>query len=135
MEKFKENKIAKILSMLTVVFAITVLISAATGPIFKSEINLWICLISLILTVLFDLSEKIFSDKTKYTAEFIDYINDKIQNAKTLDEYIEIRKEFISLAVENNDFCLSYPRNLNQILNNLNVIINSLKKLDEYNNK
>lgn len=135
MEKFKENRIAKVLGVLTVVFAISFFIGTATGPIFKSVINLWICLISLILAILFDISEKIFSDKTKYTSKFIQYINDKIQNAKTLDEYIEIRKEFISLAVEDNQFCLSYPRNLNQILNNLNVIINSLKKLDEYNGK
>lgn len=132
MKKFKEKKYVNILQIVGLICGLITVFSVPIGCFFESIICVWLFLIGLPLTGLCLFLHEMLETRRKYTSDFITYINNKVQNAKTLDEYIEIRKEFINLAVENGIFCLAYPKDLNKMLGNLNVIIDSLKKLEEF---
>ena len=125
MEKFKEKKSViicnQIGSFTTLVFLLSVFISIFYP---KALFGMFSLLVGLPLAIYV----KIVSDKEKYTSTFIDYMELKIDNAKTLEEFKELNKEFDYLAIEDDRYVLSFPNDLKSIQSK---IINSIKILEK----
>jgi len=125
MEKFKEKKSVIICNQIgaftTLVFLLSVFISIFYP---KALFGMFSLLVGLPLAIYV----KIVSDKEKYTSTFIDYMELKINNAKTLEEFKEIYKEFDYLAIEDDRYALSFPNDLKSLQSK---IINSIKILEK----
>lgn len=128
MEKFKEKKIVNRLNIITIILMSCWFISLFIGIFFNINI-IMLCFLLMLLALIFNLIALYLSNINKYTDEFIEYINNKINNAKSLDELYVIEKEFIYLAIENKSYCLSYPMTLKNIHRNINSKIEILEKL------
>ena len=126
MEKFKEKKsidfCENIMAILFIIFIVSVFIS-----IFYNKAILGI--LSLLLSFPFALYSKICSKKEEYTQKFIEYIENKIKNAKTLEEFNKLYQEFEYLSTENNRFFLSFPNDLKSIQSRIIDCINLLEKI------
>lgn len=125
MEKFKEKIIVKISTAISIIMIVcwlmSLLIGAFYNPFLIGFLLLPIATIPMLITT-------ICSDEKKYTRDFILYINNKISEAKTLDELEAILKEFESLAIENKTYCLSFPIALKAIHRDILSRISILEK-------
>ena len=126
MKKFKENKIASILSTIGV-----------------SLFLLWfVCLFLMIFNMIFGIGFLLlpiagifigisytFSKRDEYTKTFLKYIDNKIYNSKNLEDLNSVLNEFETLAIENKLYCLSFPNDIRKrhekIINQMEI----LKKL------
>jgi hypothetical protein len=112
MEKFKEKKIVKIAEYTIMIMMLCWFLGMFIGmfyhPFLVSFLILPLTLIPIIISFY-------FSERNKYTSEFIIYIKGKISKAKTLEELNYIYSEFMYLAVDDKTYCLSYPLDLKNI--------------------
>lgn len=135
MEPFKEKKFIISLNYVlafSAIMTVICFISLLTSDIlFRASIIGFVVFFPLALLSL--ILHTLLETESAYTSKFISYINDKIQNATTLEEYIKIRNEFLELAVKDGMYNLSFPRSLKDIHGKLNVIIGSLQKLKTIN--
>jgi hypothetical protein len=142
MKKFVEKKIVKIFNKITMILGISMLISLALSVLFmiigtlfpssKPIVDpLFVKFLSLILilptsALPFIIATHFLSKKSKYTKEFIEYIDNKISTATTLEELIEINTEFNELLLTNGKLNLSPSQELidikKEILNKIEIL-------------
>lgn len=126
MKKFKEKKIVNVLNIITVILGISWFLSIVIG-IFYPPFLLGFLLLPI--TIIPITIASLLSERKTYTRLFITYIENKINNATTLSEFILIQDEFFSLAVENKTYCLSFPQTLKDIHRNIISKIEILEKI------
>ena len=135
MEEFVENRKYKVISNIA---AISFLISTASllvGGMWIAEV-LFVFIFGMPLTLILFLIGATYADRPKYTKRFIQYIRNKTDKAETISELMDIKAEFIRLAVNDNGlFKLSYPTTLKEVYKEIEYkvkIIKQLSKNDEY---
>jgi hypothetical protein len=125
MEKFKENRVAEILTNIGLCVFIGGIIGMGIGifyhPFLWSIFLFPVALLSIIVS-------SSFSTRNKYTSEFLEYMRARIDSAVTLDEIVGVSREFESLAIEDGMYILSYPQSLKDIHRDINSRISILKK-------
>ena len=125
MEKFKEKKIVVVFESICMISMIIFLISLFL-VIFSD--NFLLGFLILPFTAPFAILSIVLSDKSKYTSKFLIYMRDKLNKAITLNELLEIEKEFKYLAIKDKMYCLSYPYDLKDIHKEINSKIDILIK-------
>ncbi len=129
MEKFKENRVAHIAEMTTMFMMIGWLLGIFIGlfyhPFLFSILLLPVALIPIAISFA-------FSTRDKYTSKFLEYMRVKIDNVITLEDALEVEKEFRSLAIEDNQYCLSWPQTLKYMHRDINSIILILNKQKQH---
>jgi ABC-type transport system involved in cytochrome bd biosynthesis fused ATPase/permease subunit len=132
MEKFKEKKIVIILDKILVVFAILFMLSFFLTLLFENIFFIYVLLASLVISLSSRAISSRKSIKDKYSKEFLNYINGKIEKANTLNEFKDILSEFEELAIEDKRYNLSFPYDLkythNRILNSIEVLEKQIKQ-------
>jgi len=126
MEKLKQSKTFNILESITVSLFGLWLMSMIIS-IWNHNFLLGILLIPL--AVIIHLTSKIFDKQPKYTEQFINYINNKLNNAVSLEQLINIRTEFEDLAIKNGMYNLSYSIDLKKIHSEIYAKIDVLSKI------
>ena len=125
MEKFKENRVAEILTNIGLCVFIGGIIGMGIGifyhPFLWSIFLFPVALFSIIVS-------SSFSTRNKYTSKFLEYMRARIDSAVTLDEIMGVSREFESLAIEDGMYILSYPQSLKDIHRDINSRISILKK-------
>lgn len=125
MKKFKEKKIVNVLNIISLVLGLCWISSLVIGVFYHLFLFGFLLLPIAVIPIL--LSD-FLSDKNEYTRRFIAYIQNKIDDAETLDELKSIRWEFLELATKDKMYCLSFPVNLRYIHRDLNSKIEILEK-------
>ena len=126
MEKFEEKKIVNILQTVSVVLFflfLTSLLLIILNEVFMFGF-LFIPLSFLFLTI-----SKIISNKGKYSSQFIDYMENKVNNSKTIGELEDCLNEFNFLVIRNGMYDLEYPTDLRRIHQKIINQIEILKKI------
>jgi hypothetical protein len=112
MEKFKEKKIVNILFTTAVsmfgLWIITLILSVFNSIFLAGFLLIPVAALCLLIG-------SILSDSKKYSREFIDYMDNRINKAKTLHDLYDCLDEFQNLAIENNMYCLDYAHDLRKI--------------------
>jgi hypothetical protein len=126
MEKFEEKKIVNILQTVSVVLFflfLTSLLLTILNEVFVFGF-LFIPLSFLFLTI-----SKMISNKGKYSSQFIDYMENKVNNSSTIGELEDCLDEFNFLAIRNGMYDLEYPTDLRRIHQKIINQIEILKKI------
>jgi len=126
MVKFKEKRIVIILDIISLIISLCGIVSIFL-LIFSEMFLLGFLLI--FCAIPFFVVSSWLSNKDEYTTEFLAYMRKKLDVAKTLDELLEIEKEFISLAIDGKLYCLSFPNDLRKIQQEINNKIDILQKI------
>lgn len=127
MEPFKENKIANILEYMgmfsTILFILSLLLM-----FFNHWFGIGFLFIPFGGVCYF--FNGLISKKENYTREFITYIKDKINKAKSLEDLLSVEKEFNRLAIKDGMYCLSFPHSLKTIQAKILSQIEILEKIN-----
>ena len=129
MEKFKEKKfieISDIIGMLAFILMLVGLLLCLVSHYFIYLVVLMF-LIGFICAVIIGS----FSDKQKYTDQFIKYIEDKLSKANSLEDLLKVEKEFIDLSIEGRVYNLKNPEKLKTIHRKINAQIEILNKITQ----
>lgn len=125
MEKFKEKKIVNILD--TVAICLFVIFILCLFIAFFNNIFL-LAVVFFPISALLVIISSSMSDLNDYSEKFIIYMNSKIDKATTLQELLQIEEEFITLAIENDMYCLKFPHAIRKIHEKILNQIEILKK-------
>ena len=131
MEPFKEKPYVKVLISILYFLTVTTILSLFIGIIFSKFFMFFVFVVSFIFTFIFAIVVLFTETKSKYTSVFITYIEEKMKNAVTIEEYTEIRNEFMELSVKDGIFILAYPKTLNRIILKIETILVLLEKIEE----
>lgn len=130
MEKFKENKIAKIADYTTMTMMLSWILGMIIGAFYHPFLFSMFILPLAIIPVIISFS---FSERDKYTSKFMIYIKNKISQAKTLEDFNQVYLEFTRLAIDGKTYCLSYPSDLKIIHRDIVSKIEILEMLSNNN--
>ena len=81
------------------------------------------------IAAVFLLIGSLFSTRNKYTRTFIKTIETKLESCSSLSELLQIKEYFMTQAIENNMFRLSWPITLKSLLSKINNQIEILNKI------
>jgi hypothetical protein len=142
MEKFVEKNVVKFFNIIKMVLGISMLISLTltvllmlvgiTFPSSKPTVDplfimfLFGVIILPTLALPFIIATHFLSKKVKYTKKFIEYIDNKLSTATTLEELININTEFKELLLTNGKLNLSPSQELIDIKKEINYKIEIL---------
>jgi len=125
MEKFKEKKIVNILLTIAIsmfgLWIITLILSVFNKIFLAGFLLIPVATLCILIG-------STLSDSKKYSREFIDYMNNRINKAKTLHDLYDCLDEFRNLAIENNMYCLDYAHDLRKIHEKIVFQIEILEK-------
>lgn len=130
MKKFKEKRIVKILDMVSVIIGLCWIVLSPIGIFYHPFLLGFLLLPIAVIPILISFT---LSDRDTYTRLFIGYMENKVQNAITLEDLKSIEREFLDLAVEGTMYCLSFPINLKNIHRDIHSKIELLEKQTKKN--
>lgn len=125
MEKFKEKRIVKILNIITGVLMLSWLVGLLLVLV-SDKFLITFVLLPCILP--FAITASVLSQKNKYTKEFLAHMREKLSKIRTLEELLEIKKEFEDLAIKDGVYYLSFPGDLKNIHQEIIYKIDILEK-------
>lgn len=130
MKKYEENPVAKRLRSFSDGILLTSIIGLVLAVIgylpFGFVVIYW--LVVLVLEII----ASTFSTKRKFTREFINHIETKLEAAVDVYDYQDIRNEFEYTAIKDGQYCLSWPRTLKKLHTQINASTHALEKLQKH---
>lgn len=131
MEPFKEKRHVEVLINILYFLAVSAILNLVIGISFNIFFMFFAFMTSITLAIIVGIIVVFTETKSKYSSLFISYINAKIQTASTIEEFTEIRNEFLELSAKDGIFILTYPRDLNRILRQLDDMITLLHRIEK----
>jgi len=127
--EWSENKAYVII----MIIAVTLAVGGVFGPIILLSFNLktlsFLSFLLIPVSGLVTLISSFLSTRNKYTKQFIDKVQQQMDDAKSVDDLVKIREYIIAQAVdENNMIRLSYPGDIKRFIFTIDSQIAILNK-------
>jgi uncharacterized membrane protein (DUF485 family) len=109
---------------LILAFFIGSIFTFATG----NPLGIGIILLSLLITTILILICSSLSTLKQRTSVYLIEITDRMNECKSIEEYVKLQREFYDEVIEDGIIRLPFPQSIKKILNELETIIKTLEK-------
>jgi membrane-bound ClpP family serine protease len=127
--RISENKwISFTQSIAGIVFILAFLIGSIFTFSTGNPLGVGIILISLLISTILILICSALSTLKQRTSVYLIEITDRMNECKSIEEYVKLQREFYDEVIEDGIIRLPFPQSIKKILNELETIIKTLEK-------
>jgi membrane-bound ClpP family serine protease len=127
--RISENKwISFTQSIAGIVFILAFLIGSIFTFSTGNFLGVGIILISLLISTILILICSALSTLKQRTSVYLIEITDRMNECKSIEEYVKLQREFYDEVIEDGIIRLPFPQSIKKILNELETIIKTLEK-------